>query len=160
MKYIWLKDGKPWKDTSDIEGEKIIREHFAGGISREIKRHNRGTSYEEVMETWFKDNEMHRDDDKPAYINTRGGNLAQAEWYQNGKLKRDNDKPTMINYNRISGEPLIEYWHNDLGEVHRDDNKPAKISYMAQDGKPTRKEWFKNGRFVRAWDREHDGINW
>ncbi len=40
---------------------------------------------------WFKDNKIHRDNDKPAIEYNDGSKY----WYQNDMLHRDNDKPAI-----------------------------------------------------------------
>ncbi len=56
-----------------------------------------GTKY------WYKNGELHRDNDKPAVIWADGS----LTWYKNGKLHRDNDKPAIIYANGS------EYWYTD-----------------------------------------------
>jgi len=70
----------------------------------------------------------HRDNDKPAYINSKG----RKEWFFNGKRHRNNDKPA------IKGDETKEWWVN--GNRHRDNDFPAVIR---ADGT---KEWWFNGK--------------
>ena len=47
----------------------------------------------QATKKWYKNGELHRDNDKPAIIWSNG----QKEWYKNGKRHRDGDKPAVIN---------------------------------------------------------------
>lgn len=77
---------------------------------------------------WFKDGELHRDNDQPAIIFFDGTRC----WYKNGQLHRDNDQPAAIYY---TGS---RYWYKN-GNRHRDNDKPAVISV---DGE---RYWYKDG---------------
>ena len=86
---------------------------------------------------WQKNNKLHRDDDKPAFIGKKG----DVYWYQNGELHRDGDKPAYINPN----DSLI--WYQN-GQMHRSSG-PARI---CPDG--TLEWWINNKNItheVKAW---------
>ena len=53
---------------------------------------------------WHLNDEIHRDNDRPAWIGTDGN----KGWYQHGEYHRDNDKPA-----RIWPNGDMQYWVND-----------------------------------------------
>jgi len=42
--------------------------------------------------SWFKNGKQHRDNDKPASINSNGN----MSWFKDGERHRENDKPAII----------------------------------------------------------------
>jgi hypothetical protein len=76
---------------------------------------------------WFKNDQLHRDGDNPAYIGSNGTLM----WFQNGAPHRDGDKPAQIYPN---GTLL---WYKN-GLLHRDGDNPACIG---EDGSL---HWYKN----------------
>ena len=80
--------------------------------------------------TWYKDGELHRDNDLPAIEHSLGN-----QWFINGERHRDNDKPA-IEYTNGGRE-----WYVN-GELHRDNGKPA-IEYASGC-----KEWYDHGTRV------------
>ena len=82
---------------------------------------------------WYKNGEVHRDDDRPAIIYADGGLV----WYKNGEYHRDGDKPA-----RIDEDGTLGWWKN--GKIHRDGDKPAVIG---SDGLLV---WYKNGQRHRV----------
>jgi antitoxin component YwqK of YwqJK toxin-antitoxin module len=108
---------------------------------------------------WFKDGNLHRDSDLPAFINTYGTkiwfkngviyrdgdlpaiihNLGTQEWYKNGLKHRDGDLPAVI-YNNGSQE-----WYKN-GKKHRDGDLPAAVSSSGT------KKWFITGELHREGD--------
>ena len=97
---------------------------------------------------WLKNDKIHRDEDKPAYIFPDG----HLEWYQNDKLHRDGDKPAWIG---ASGG--LSWWQN--GQVHRFSG-PAAIY---PDGTP---KWCWRGEKIPVnsqeefieWMKKHKGM--
>jgi hypothetical protein len=81
---------------------------------------------------WKKNNQLHRDSDKPAAVYT-DGSLA---WYQNGLLHRDNDKPAVIH-----GDGSLGWCQNH--QQHRDGDLPAIISASGT------LEWWQNNHLHR-----------
>ena len=77
-------------------------------------------------------NELHRDNDLPAYIGADG----RQEWWVGGRLHRDNDLPAYI------GADGLQAWRVN-GVRHRDNDLPAVIW---ADGS---QEWWVNGRFIK-----------
>lgn len=61
---------------------------------------------------------LHRDDDKPAYIDKFGN----KSWYKNGKKMRENGKPT------VEYETGLKHCHNEKGLLHRDGDLPAVMT--------------------------------
>lgn len=54
-------------------------------------------------------NELHRDEDKPAFISKRG----QQEFYQHGKLHRGNNLPALIAPNGFRSWYTNDCWVRD-----------------------------------------------
>lgn len=97
-------------------------------------------------------NELHREEDQPAYIYYyRNGTKELEIWYQNGKKHRE-DQPAVIGYH-INGKKSLEYWylddklHSPLGR-----DKPASIDYR-KDGTISSEHWYKNGKLHRDEDK-------
>ena len=84
--------------------------------------------------SWYKNGFRHRDDDKPAVINSDGSKA----WWVNGERHRDNDKPAIIYFDGTK-----EWWVN--GHRHRDDDKPAIIGAKKIYPGGTKK-WFHRGK--------------
>lgn len=84
---------------------------------------------------WHKNDVLHRDGDKPAYINIHSPNdnfdISAKEWYQNGVLHRGGDKPAKIAVLKSidSGNNSTRYdstfTYSKNGQSHRDGDKPA-----------------------------------
>jgi hypothetical protein len=81
---------------------------------------------------WFKNDEYHRDGDKPAIIRA-DGTLA---WLKNGQYHRDGDKPAYI-----TSTGVLDWYKN--GKWHRDGDLPARIGY------DNTLDWRKNGKLHR-----------
>ena len=79
-------------------------------------------------EYWYKNGNLHRDGDEPAYISPDG----KKSWWKNGERHRDNDKPAVI-WN--DGE----LWWYQNGVLHRDGDMPAIIRKNGQ------MRWWKHG---------------
>jgi antitoxin component YwqK of YwqJK toxin-antitoxin module len=90
-----------------------------------IEREDNKTSY-------YKNGQLHRDDDLPAVEFSNG----DKHYYKNGQLHRDNDLPAIED---TSGTKI--YYKN--GKIHRDGDKPA-VEYAVGT-----KEWYKNGQLHR-----------
>jgi hypothetical protein len=85
---------------------------------------------------WYKNDLLHRDGDKPAFIGSKG----TLEWFKNGLRHRDDDRPAII-----YADGTLEWWKD--GELHRDGDKPACIHANGE------LEWFKNGQPHRDDDK-------
>lgn len=108
---------------------------------------------------WFdKEDQLHRDNDLPAYIRDD-----KKQWFQHGKLHRDNDKPaTVSSYShewyqhgkrhREGGPAIINHGRNEgwylNGKCHRDDDLPAQINFSNG-----LKEWYQQDKRHRDGDR-------
>lgn len=152
MKYIWLKDGKPWKDSKDLEGNDLIKEYYPNNVEVNYKKKTYMNDTEASYIEWTKNGLRHRDDDKPAFVNYSDLIFKQKQsenWYQNGELNRNNDKPTIIGYYE-NGQVYEEKWYRN-GELHRDNEKPAIIRYN-KDGSRALERYYENGDFVRRED--------
>ena len=84
---------------------------------------------------WYKNEEIHRDDDLPAIITSEGDKY----WYRNGLPHRDNDLPAVI---FVSG---TQEWYQN-GERHRDNDLPAIIKLNGY------QSWYKYGKKHRDYD--------
>jgi hypothetical protein len=97
---------------------------------------------------WTKNDQTHRDGDKPAYI----GADCSLEWVKNGKYHRDGDKPAVI-----AADGTLKWCKH--GVYHRDGDKPAWI------GHDNMLLWYKNGKWHRdgdkpAWIRADGTLVW
>lgn len=138
---------------------------FRGEVTiSQIKNYwNRNSNYsiteDKYEKKWYKNGKLHRDNDLPAIIRARGGQVwynhgnihckddlpaiidadGDQYWYKNGKLHREDDKPSVIHSN---GD---QQWYKH-GNLHRDDDQPAIV---CADGE---KHWYKNGERYRDHD--------
>lgn len=87
---------------------------------------------EDRYKEWYKNDELHRDDDKPAIEWMVPRNNGSKYWFKHGLRHRDNDKPAVESANGTK-----EWWVN--GQRHRENGFPA-VEYAS--GK---KEWWVNG---------------
>lgn len=81
---------------------------------------------------WFRNGQLHRDDDLPAKMYDNG----DKEWYRYGLLHRDHDLPAVIT---SSGD---QKWYR-YGKLHRENDLPAVITFSGD------LQWFRNGRLHR-----------
>jgi antitoxin component YwqK of YwqJK toxin-antitoxin module len=71
-----------------------------------IDFHNDGSL---ETERWFKDDKLHREGDKPAWIwYSNDGSLETECWYKDGRLYREGDKSALIFYHE-DGSVYFEY---------------------------------------------------
>lgn len=149
--YIWLKDGKPWKETEDIEGKRISKENFPNNVSVEYYYYSedRSTGNPTLKKkVWYKGTDFHRDGDKPAYIvYDKSGNIIEKTWYKNNDIYRDDDKPAVVHYK--SGNVSKEVWYLEGERLGRRNDKPAVIAHWG-DG-VTERSWYDNGVRKKAW---------
>ncbi len=106
---------------------------------------------------WHINGVIHRDHDKPAYLQTTPNNdqFIKYIWFINGKIKRLNDLPSEIIY--VKDSEGVEYtWRKD-DKLHREDDKPAYIM-ISKDGSQIIKhmKWVLNGRVHRDYDKPAD----
>jgi hypothetical protein len=94
-----------------------------------------GTTVRESI--WYKDGQIHRDDDEPAWIDYKNQTM---KWYKNGEPHRDGDMPAVI---INSAKVITKAWYNK-GHLHRKNN-PAVI----KEGKPD--EWYYHGIQIKAY---------
>lgn len=141
--YIWFKNGKESKRTVDEDGELISKEILPDGTSVVYERNEIGivrskvTRRNELLQSidgepaitmynsdgslsevgYYKDDELHRDGDKPAYTKRNwGGNIILSETYwKNGVKFRKGDKPSDIS-RREDGGLASEEWTDERGE--------------------------------------------
>lgn len=70
----------------------------------------KGTEFKE----FHKNGVLHREDDKPAVIQTSNGMITK-KWYKNGELSRDGNKPHTIVYDKNTKKVLERHWDRPLG---------------------------------------------
>jgi hypothetical protein len=88
---------------------------------------NTDGEFETTTHQYRKDGELHREDDKPAFIRTHR-NTVTKKWYKDGKEYREDDKPT-TEVCDLNGKLKTREWANRVG-----DDKPAVENY-AETGK-------------------------
>jgi antitoxin component YwqK of YwqJK toxin-antitoxin module len=89
------------------------------------------------------DNQLHRDNEKPAKIwYFENGNVYREEYWINDILHRDNDKPAIVWYFTNGNIQMEEFLVNN--KVHRDNNKPAVVRYF-ENGDVDIEEYWVNG---------------
>jgi hypothetical protein len=99
----------------------ILREEYK--VHGKYHRDDNGPSYTSrmmdgtlIIQKWYKNGELHRDNDMPAVIDYRH----RVEYYRNGRLHRDGDNPAYIDNGEV-------FYYKD-GILHRDNDEPAVIS--------------------------------
>ena len=100
------------------------------------------------LKLWYKDGELHRDNDLPAIERPDGSRL----WYNNGKLFRINNGPTKIDKD---GNQMYLKESTETGEhvKHRDGDLPALIRDNGD------QEWWKDGKIYKmVTKRFEDGF--
>jgi len=137
--YIWFKKGREHRRTTDPEGK--LPSSIRPTPNTEIRYEYRGDG-SLSGEEYYKDGELHRDGDKPAYIDYYGSGSVYHKYYKDGEMYRDGDKPPVVKYNKY-GNVTHEGWYKD-GALHRDGDKPAVVAYN-EDGSIKAEEYFKNG---------------
>ena len=116
--YIWFKNGKEIQRSKDPEGKFITRK--ITGYNTHIKYYYYYGSLE--SESFFKDDKLHREGDKPACIYyDKDGNVRVEYYYKNGLWHRDNDKPAAIRY--YEDGDIETYYYKDGVEY-----KPTTIA--------------------------------
>lgn len=102
-----------------------------------------------IKRGWYQNGKLHRDNDKPALIETlfNDPNKIVLEcWYKNGQLHRDNDKPAYVEH---YGGKHLQWYQN--GKLHRDYDRPAEIMYNDV-GRVEYEKWYQNGQLHRDND--------
>lgn len=131
----------------------IIREQFLNDkdeLHRDDKDSPADIHYlnnETYLSVWYKNGNIHRDGDLPAYIGHSAiGNEYIKQWYQNDCVHRDGDKPAIIQYD-IEGNIISEEWYQN-DKPHRSVEKgPAYIEY--NNNKTIKKEkYYLDGELV------------
>jgi antitoxin component YwqK of YwqJK toxin-antitoxin module len=89
---------------------------------------------ENGIEYWYKNGQLHRDNDLPAVISSKG---SYESWYKNGNLHRDNDLPAVM-----SLKSAYRCWYKN-GKLHREKDLPAVIISNGS------KYWYKSGVFIK-----------
>lgn len=115
--------------------------------SIQIRRNGKKRYFRE----WFKDGQLHRDNDLPARIESGCSGKSSSysmSWYKNNIQTRDNDLPTVIITGvNNEGHHYSEFWHKD-NNIHRDNGLPAIIQYL--NNKIIAERWHKHGKAHRA----------
>lgn len=137
MKYIWLRDGKPWKDTFDIEGKEIDKEHINAQYYKKVFYRD-GLVYGIVIYN-ADTNGYESYNDEPSYVKYHNGKIESKGWHKDGVYHREGDKPALIEYYLHSGRIRTKQWSKN-GVTYREGDKPAYISYSV-DGDRAFLQW-------------------
>ena len=75
--------------------------------------------------SWYFDDKLHRDNDKPAYMKYDKFTSIPIDhkYFQYGNLHRDNDKPAVLEYDYKGDTKHAKYFV--YNHQHRDNNKPS-----------------------------------
>lgn len=84
-----------------------------------------------LSELYYKDGELHRENDLPSIIYYSNGKPTREYWHKHGQLHRDNDMPANILYDTYPALRQLTYYIN--GRLHSTTH-PAIINY-APNGK-------------------------
>lgn len=151
---------------------KISRSNNKPAITITSRRFNNTTKFliDEIKTLSFvHNNNLHRDDDKPAVIeNSKNWDEnkqlirtdSMKKWYQNNKYHRDGDKPAIImnafayKHDKKDLTYHAEYYYKN-GYLHRDEDKPAmKDRRYYSDGKSYKADLFyKENQLHRDGDK-------
>ena len=124
--YIWFKRGKEHRRTADPEGKRPTLIKPTPNTEIRYQYYYNGDLW---SERHYKNGELHRDDDKPAFIkydNTDPDLVRSEEYHKNGKLHRSG-KPASIEYAFTGGLIQEEYFEN--GVYHRSGEEPTMVEY-------------------------------
>ena len=137
--YIWYKNGRVFKKTADPEG-KYPTEAINGNLSKMFKYF---PNYKLHNESYHKNGERHRGNDKPAFVGyQRDGTPYVEAYYQNGYRHRGDDKPAYVVWHG-GGSLCVEIYYKG-GKRHRDNGKPAYIIYD-KDGSIRDETYYRDG---------------
>ena len=101
-----------------------------------------------VYKSWYRDGNLHRENDKPALIEKFNPNYLICEWWQNGKLHRGNDKPATTKMHIPTNVYcLIRYFQD--GYLHRENDLPAVVARNYETRKVKVVEWYIQGKRQR-----------
>ncbi len=102
------------------------------------------TTIDYTSYTWYKHGDIHRDNDKPAFIykSNTPHSFMKLIWVVDGKFHRDNDdQPACI----IDDEDDANYnWYKN-DRLHRDNDKPAKVAVNKKTGRFILQKWYQQG---------------
>ncbi len=110
--------------------DRILRESRVDGILHRLssEEHEAAEVCVAGVRRWFYNNQLHRDNDLPAYVD---GDKSE-HWYRHGASHRDNDKPALIMH---KGYAIFHPWHGRAihavkhwwfkGKCFRANNKPV-----------------------------------
>jgi len=102
---------------------RICLHHQPHNYEGEVIVDNYGT------QCWYKEGNLHRDEDQPARIFSNGN----QEWHKEGKLHREGDQPALI---CTCGH---QEWYKE-GKLHREGDRPAIIDTIGCQA------WYKEGK--------------
>ena len=150
----WYKNGVLHRDNdlpASIEinsfGNKTKKWYQHGTLNKIFIYHDCYNYEEKISEQWFKNGELHRDEDLPAMTTYRGRQINEEGWYQNGKLHRENN-PARITYK--GEQKVLEEWYQH-GKLHRAVHLPAFIEY--DDKKIKNEKWYTRGELTKDISR-------
>lgn len=92
-----------------------------------------------MVERYYRNGRLHRDDDKPAVIeyDPSSKQVMREQYFQNGKLHRGGNKPAFIEYSASTGKVVLEVFFED-GKLHSGADTPPAIDYDRVTGEPIR----------------------
>ncbi len=92
-----------------------------------------------MVERYYQNGRLHRDNDKPAVIeyDPASKQVMREQYFQNGKLHRSTSKPAFIEFSASTGKIILEVFFED-GKLHSGDNRPPAIDYDRVTGEPIR----------------------
>lgn len=90
-------------------------------------------------------------EEKPVVKLDPATGLMVERYYLNGRLHRDDDKPAVIEYDPASKQIVREQFFQK-GKLHRGDNKPAFVEYSASTGKVVLEVFFADGKLRSGSD--------
>lgn len=161
------------KVTETDENGLVIESYFRNGKLTTVYRfindvfHNDNKNQEPSLtyyyengvkkhEEWYKNGELHREDDKPAQISYyKSGKKENEVWFKDGEKYRDGDKPTRIQYYE-NGNKKTEKWIR-FKMLYRENKKgkqfePSIIFYY-ENGNKKEQMWWRNNKLYRDDDK-------
>ena len=123
--YIWFKKGREHRRTADPEGKLPTLAKPTPNTEIRYDYYEDGSV---KYEHYYKDGKLHRDGDKPTWVEYYDdGSVGSEKYYKDGEKHRDGDKPAVVGYYRDGSIKYEKYYKN--GKNHRDEDNPAEVVY-------------------------------
>jgi len=133
----WYKNNDHYKTCGGIYNETMTLKNH-----KEHSYHDQPSYMFRQAKTWHKCGKQHRDNDKPAYVES--GLERKSEWWINGKRHREGDKPAVVVDSYT--EKLQEWWIH--GKKHRDKNTPAVVRCFTSKSIKMEEEYWVKGQLI------------